>query len=89
MAPSTFKALFTECRRCFYIDIKLGRCPPGFPFNLASAVDALLKEFDIRRVERASAYDALRVDAVLYDHPDLDIWRENFKGIEFSTSRPA
>ena len=23
------------------------------------------------------------VDAVPYDHPDLDIWRENFKGIEF------
>src|SRR3972149_10504652 len=41
--------LFTECPRCFYLDRKLGvGRPPGFPFALNSAVDALLKkEFDI------------------------------------------
>ena len=37
--------LFVECQRCFYIDNKLGTArPPGFPFNLNSAVDALLKK---------------------------------------------
>ena len=43
--------LFCECPRCFYLDNKLGvKRPPGFPFNLNSAVDALLKkEFDVHR----------------------------------------
>jgi len=79
--------LFTECRRCFYVDNKLGVArPPGFPFNLNSAVDALLKkEFDIHRSE-GSAHPLMAkygVDAVPYDHPDMDIWRDNFKGVEF------
>ena len=40
--------LFLECPRCFYIDNKLGTGrPPGFPFNLNSAVDALLKGADV------------------------------------------
>jgi len=40
--------LFQDCPRCFYLDRRLGIArPPGFPFNLNSAVDALLKtEFD-------------------------------------------
>ena len=40
--------LFLNCPRCFYMDRRLGvDRPPGFPFNLNSAVDALLKkEFD-------------------------------------------
>lgn len=78
--------LFMQCARCFYLDNKLGVArPPGFPFNLNSAVDALLKkEFDIHRV-KASAHPLMEqygVDAVPFAHQDLDIWRENFKGIE-------
>ena len=39
-------SLFLDCQRCFYIDNKLGTArPPGFPFNLNSAVDALLKKY--------------------------------------------
>ena len=39
---------FISCKRCFYIDRRLGvGHPPGFPFNINSAVDELLKkEFD-------------------------------------------
>ena len=39
---------FVSCKRCFYIDRRLGvGQPPGFPFNINSAVDELLKkEFD-------------------------------------------
>ena len=39
---------FVQCKRCFYLDRRLGvGQPPGFPFNLNSAVDNLLKnEFD-------------------------------------------
>lgn len=79
-------ALFLECPRCFYIDNKLGTArPPGFPFNLNSAVDALLKkEFDIHRVN-ATAHPLMKaygVDAVPFVHADLGRWRENFKGVE-------
>jgi hypothetical protein len=80
--------LFIQCQRCFYLDNKLGTArPPGFPFNLNSAVDALLKkEFDIHRAKGSvhPIMDAYGVDAVPFSHPELEIWRENFKGIEFS-----
>jgi len=37
--------LFLTCPRCFYIDRKLGvGQPPGYPFNINSAVDELLKK---------------------------------------------
>lgn len=78
--------LFTECPRCFYIDNKLGTArPPGFPFNLNSAVDALLKkEFDIHRAGKTThpLMTHYGVDAVPFQHPEIDIWRENFKGIQ-------
>ena len=79
--------LFQECRRCFYIDNKLGVArPPGFPFNLNSAVDALLKkEFDFHRVNGSKhpLMEAYDVDALPFKHEELNIWRENFKGIEY------
>jgi len=79
--------LFVSCPRCFYIDNKLGTArPPGFPFNLNSAVDHLLKkEFDIHRVAK-TAHPLMKqygVLAVPFVHKDIDIWRENFKGIEY------
>jgi hypothetical protein len=79
-------ALFMECPRCFYIDNVLGVArPPGFPFNLNSAVDALLKkEFDALRKtgDKHAICDQYGVDAIPYAHPMLDVWRENFKGVE-------
>jgi len=43
--------LFQQCRRCFYLNRRLGISrPPGFPFSLNSAVDSLLKrEFNVHR----------------------------------------
>lgn len=77
--------LFIECARCFYTDNKLGTArPPGFPFNLNSAVDALLKkEFDTHRVGKSKhpIMEQYGIDAVPFEHPKMDIWRENFKGI--------
>lgn len=79
--------LFMECPRCFYIDNKLGTArPPGFPFNLNSAVDALLKkEFDIHRAGKTAhpLMEQYGVDAVPFQHNGMDIWRENFKGIDY------
>ncbi len=79
--------LFVECPRCFYIDRKLGvGRPPGFPFNLNSAVDSLLKtEFDSYRARgtRHPLMEQYGVEAVPYAHPDLDKWRHNFTGVQY------
>src|SRR3989344_4087539 len=79
--------LFIECPRCFYLDrvLGIGR-PPGFPFTLNSAVDKLLKrEFDIHRANgtKHPLQKRYGIDAMPAVHEELDIWRENFKGIQF------
>ncbi len=80
-------SLYVECPRCFYLDNKLGTArPPGFPFNLNSAVDALLKkEFDIHRraVTKHPLMAQYGVDAVPFQHEKIDEWRENFKGVGY------
>lgn len=78
--------LFLECPRCFYLDRRrgVGR-PPGYPFALNSAVDTLLKkEFDIHRAkgENHPLIEQYGVDAHPVAHEKLDIWRENFKGVQ-------
>ncbi len=79
--------LFLECPRCFYLDRRLGvGRPPGFPFSLNSAVDALLKkEFDTHRAAGKShpIIERYGVDAVPVHHDQLDEWRNNFKGVRF------
>lgn len=78
--------LYLECPRCFYLDNKLGvKRPPGFPFALNSAVDELLKkEFDILREkgETHELIDRYGVDAKPVKHDELDVWRENFQGVQ-------
>lgn len=79
--------LFLNCPRCFYFDRRLGiGRPPGFPFSLNSAVDALLKqEFDAYRVsgDRHPLIERYGVDAHPVFHEDLDKWRHNFTGIQY------
>jgi hypothetical protein len=77
--------LFMQCPRCFYIDRRLGvDRPPGYPFALNSAVDALLKkEFDLLR-KNQEAHPLMKkynIDALPVQHPKLDEWRNNFKGV--------
>ena len=78
--------LFHECPRCFYLDRRLGvGRPPGFPFNLNSAVDALFKkEFDVHRAAATQhpLMEQYGVDAVPFQHDEMDTWRENFKGVQ-------
>ncbi len=79
--------LFIECPRCFYLDRRLGVSrPPGFPFNLNSAVDKLLKkEFDLHRAKQ-TAHPLIKtygIDAIPFDHEKINEWRENFKGVQF------
>ena len=76
--------LFKECPRCFYLDKKYGISRPGLPgFSLNNAVDELLKkEFDLLRKngESHELMKKFKVDAIPFKHPELDIWRQNFKG---------
>jgi hypothetical protein len=77
--------LFLNCPRCFFIDRRLGISrPPGFPFHLNSAVDVLLKkEFDIHRVQSTQhpLQQSYGIDAVPFQHENLNTWRENFTGM--------
>ena len=79
--------LFVECPRCFYLDNKLGTARPRGPaFTLNVAVDALLKsEFDTHRA-KGSAHPLMEkygIDAIPYEHKNMDTWRENFEGVEY------
>ena len=78
--------LFVNCPRCFYIDRRLGvGQPPGFPFNINSAVDHLLKkEFDEYR-ETGQPHPLMLkagIDAVPCPHEKLERWRANFSGVQ-------
>ena len=78
---------FVSCKRCFYIDRRLGvGQPPGFPFNINSAVDELLKkEFDQyrKKCEPHPYMETIDKNLIPYSHEKLDEWRENFKGVQF------
>jgi hypothetical protein len=78
--------LFLECPRCFYLDRRQGVArPPGYPFSLNSAVDALLKkEFDVHRANKTPhpLMSEAGLSAVPFAHTDIDTWRENFVGVQ-------
>ena len=79
--------MFIECPRCFYLDRRLGVSrPPGYPFSLNSAVDALLKqEFDSYRLAgtKHPLIEKYDIDAKPVAHEDLEQWRNNFQGIQY------
>ena len=76
---------FFECPRCFYLDNVLGTKRPGFPsFNLNIAVDELFKkEFDFYRDKQQPhpLMTEYEIDAVPFQHKDMDTWRDPFTGI--------
>jgi CRISPR/Cas system-associated exonuclease Cas4 (RecB family) len=80
--------LFVECPKCFYLDRRLGVSrPQGFPFNLNSAVDLLLKkEFDKHRLEKTTHkyMSDNDIKAIPFSHTEMDTWRENFVGAQVS-----
>jgi hypothetical protein len=79
--------LFLNCPRCFYLDRRFGIGRVSGPaFTLNSAVDHLLKkEFDIHRVAetRHPLLEQYGIDAWPVAHPDLELWRANFTGIQY------
>ncbi len=80
--------LFLECQKCFYLDRRLGvGRPPGFPFSLNSAVDALLKkEFDHHRAQGTPHpfMEAYGLDAIPFVHEKMDEWRDSLRaGVQY------
>lgn len=77
---------FMKCPRCFYLDRVLGIAKPsGPPFSLNIAVDHLLKcEFDAYRAQGVPhpMMTANGIDAIPFSHECLDLWRENFVGVQ-------
>lgn len=75
-----------ECPRCFYLDRRHGLPRTSFPaFTLNSAVDNLLKnEFDQYRAkgEPHPLMTEHGIDAVPFQHKQLDEWRHNFTGVQ-------
>lgn len=71
--------LYTQCPRCFYMDVRLGLSRPSTPpYTLNSAVDNLLKnEFDLLRKkgEKHELMEKYAIDAVPFSHADLPQWR--------------
>jgi CRISPR/Cas system-associated exonuclease Cas4 (RecB family) len=79
--------LFSECPRCFYIDNKLGtKRPPTPTFQINKAVDYQLKqEFDVHRAKNTQHpfQKEYGIDAKPAPHEKIDIWRDNFNGVEY------
>ncbi|MCA9327067.1 PD-(D/E)XK nuclease family protein [Candidatus Saccharibacteria bacterium] len=77
--------LYMQCPRCFWLDVrrKITR-PSGPPFNINKAIDELFKkEFDLYRQQskKHPLMEKFGVDAVPFQHKDLDTWRHNFTGV--------
>ena len=77
--------LFMQCPRCFWLDtrLKISR-PSGPPFNINKAIDELFKkEFDYFR-KQGKPHPLMTensVDAIPFEHKDMDQWRHNFTGV--------
>lgn len=78
---------FIKCPRCFYLKNRLGVKKPSIPaFSLNSAVDNLLKkEFDVHRAGETvhPLMKAYHIKAIPFNHPQINDWRNNFKGVRF------
>lgn len=76
--------LFVKCRRCFYLDRRLGVAQPaGPPFSLNSAVDTLLKkEFDhYREIQKPHPLmTGNGIDAIPFQHQSIELWRDSLRG---------
>lgn len=78
--------LFKQCPRCFWLDARLKiKRPNGPPFNINKAIDELFKkEFDVYR-QKGEAHPIMsdnQINAIPFQHIDLDKWRHNFTGVE-------
>ena len=79
---------FLRDPRTFVLQRKYGIKPSSFaPLTLAIATDHLLKnEFDRYRERQSSNHPIFQkfgLEVVPYQHPEIETWRQNFKGIRY------
>lgn len=77
--------LFTQCPRCFWLDVRLKITRPSSPpFQINKAIDQLYKkEFDAYR-KSAKPHPIMKsngIKAIPFDHENMEIWRANFTGV--------
>lgn len=79
--------LFTQCPRCFWLDVRLKITRPEGPrFSINLAIDELFKkEFDgyRQRGEPHPIMTKYSVKAIPFTHEKLDDWRETFVGVQY------
>jgi CRISPR/Cas system-associated exonuclease Cas4 (RecB family) len=77
--------LFMQCPRCFWLDVRLKITRPSTPpFQINKAIDELFKkEFDVYRAKKQPHPLMVehKIDAVPYEHEQMDVWRHNFTGV--------
>ena len=77
---------YINCQRCCVLEVKYKIRPRSLPFTLNIGIDNLCKnEFDHYRdrQEPHPLFIKNGIDAVPFKHPDIDEWRNNFKGIRY------
>lgn len=89
LSRSKIELLF-ECPRCFWLYVGKGIARPfGAPYTINNAIDFLLKqEFDEHR-RSGTPHPLIQregIDAIPFNHPEIDKWRHNFTGIQYHHS---
>ena len=84
---------YIRCPKCFVLEVRHGiKKPGGVPFTLNVAVDnQMKKEFDKYRAlqQPHPIIEANNLSLVPFQHVDLDVWRNNFKGVSAITEDGA
>ena len=78
---------YLNCQRCFFLEQKHYVRLQSLPFTLNNAVDNLCKnEFDFYRKKQQPhpIFIEHNINAVPFNHPKIDDWRNNRKGISFT-----
>ena len=78
---------FLNCKRCFFLEQKHKVRLQSLPFTLNNAVDNLCKnEFDFYRKKQQPhpIFIENNIDAVPFNHPSMDDWRNNRKVINYT-----
>ena len=77
---------YISCPRCCVLEKNYKIKPPSLPFTLNIAVDNLCKnEFDFYRKEQRAhpLFTKNNIEAIPFNHKDIDTWRNNFKGLKY------
>ena len=79
--------LYFECKRCFFLDQKLGiKRPHGAPLVLNNKiVNDFKNELNFCRTEKKSHPEIIKIKKsfVPIQHSKIDDWKNSFKGVGF------